>query len=99
MTEIVANRFNNHYRLEATGHADDHDTCVMVSALVQTLLVAVMNNPKVHVCYPTLDEGHVLIEYLAEDETGEEDMRCILIGLIQLAADHPDGVNVVQNII
>lgn len=98
MTEIVANRYNNHYRLEVDGHADEHDTCVMVSVLVQTLLVALWNNPNVHAVYPTLEDGHAVIEFLADDVTGEEDMRCILIGMIQLQKDHPEGINITQNI-
>lgn len=98
MTEIVATRNHNHYRIEVDGHADCHDACVMVSVLIQTLLVAILNNPDVDVSYYTRENGHAVIEFLTDSITGEEDMRCILCGLEQVQHDHPEGVNIAQNI-
>lgn len=96
MTEITATKTNNHYRLEVDGHADTHDACVMVSVLAQTLLVAAQNNPAVDVVYSDLQIGHAVIEYLTEEDS--PDMRCILIGLMQVQHDHPEGVTIEQNI-
>ena len=99
MAAITATRTGNHYRLEIEGHAGTHDACVMISALLYALVGTIANNESVTVHYETLEEGHAVVDYLSDDCTGEEDMKCILIGMLQVQQTYPDaGIEIKQNI-
>lgn len=98
MTEIQATVNNNHYRLQVSNHADDSRVCAAVSALVQTLEGALINHDSAVCHYSKLEPGDASIEFIAQDEYPAEDMRCILIGLMQLQKTYPDKIVLIQNI-
>lgn len=99
MAIITATKTGNHYRLEIDGHAGTHDACVMISALLYALVGSIHNNDTVTVHYEDLNPGHAVVEFLTDDPTGEEDMRCVLIGMMQVQFTYPDAeITISQNI-
>lgn len=98
MTSITAIKNGNHYRFEVEGHADSHDTCVMISCLTQTLMGSIRINDGVDVVYEIRKDGYLLMDFLTSDPMAEEDVRCIVIGLIQVQNTYPEGVSITQNI-
>ena len=98
MTEIKATKNGKHYRLEANYHADNSITCAAISALICTLAGAAELNEEAKCVYKKLDYGHAIVQYIATGETAEEDMRIILLGLMQMEAKYPEAIKVEQNI-
>lgn len=98
MTEVRASVSGKHYRLEIDNHAPDSRICAGISALATTLEGAVVNNPEAQCVYRRTEHGCFRIEWIAEGDTAEEDMRIILLGLMQIAQTYPGTVNITQNI-
>ena len=98
MTEIKATLTDKHFRLEANYHSADKVTCAAISALICTLAGAAQINKEAVDAYTKLEPGHAIIQYVAKGETAEEDMRLILLGLMQIEAQYPGSVHVEQNI-
>lgn len=85
-------------RLEVHHHADSDVLCAVISAFVCTLAGAAELNAEAKCVYSKLDYGSSVVQYIAQGETAEEDMRIILLGLLQLETQYPDSVKVEQNI-
>lgn len=98
MTEIKATVSGKHYRIEAKNHADNTNTCAIISAFICTLAGAAQLNPEAKSVHTKLEPGDAMVQYIATGDTAEEDMRIILLGLIRLEADFPDAIHVEQNI-
>lgn len=99
MTEITAKKINNHYRIDAVNHAESKQVCAAISGLLYALEGCLFNHDTVYAHYSKLDFGDAYIEFLTEDPLPAEDFRCVLIGLLQVEASHPDEVRVTQNLI
>ena len=97
----VSGNHRNHYRLEVNNHASSTEICAAVSALVYALAGAVINNDEVITHYETLEPGHAVVDYGVNAGHGtraDEDMRCVLIGLMQVQKAYPDEIVIVENI-
>lgn len=99
MTEINATKTGNHITFSFKNHAQQDRVCTAVSTLACTLAGALQYNPEAVCVYQRLDPGDAKIEFIAQGIKAQEDAVVILIGLLALAYDYPDDVQVTQNIL
>jgi len=98
MTEVIASKEKNHYKIQAKNHAGSSEVCNGISAILYALEGALFNNDYVCEHISTLTPGNAEIAAVCLDSTAAEDFRMALIGIMQIQKAHPGEVGVSQNI-
>lgn len=99
MTNILAIKSENKYKLECNNHADSKEVCAGISALCYMLAGMLLNNPSADELIYDLTSGHAKITCWSDDVRVDEDFRCCVLGLLQIKESHPEEITITQNII
>ena len=98
MTDITVEVSRNHYHVVADDHADDSAVCAGISALVQMLGGCINNHDDVKIKTFDIKPGHIEYEFISSGWKVLEDVKAMVIGILQIQQGYPGNVKITENI-